>query len=252
LDRVSSNEDGKRWRTPVGSLLSTAAVVSLLTWVHFSAGPSSAAPTDQLAHEVWTFDNLRKIGGHEVTVLGQPKVINSNVGKAVEFNGVDDALVIDVHPLAGAKTFTWEAIFRPAGGAFEQRWFHLAEQDSKTGEDTGNRMLFEVRIIDNAKWYLDSYYEMAGVTKALMNRGAVHPIGAWYHTAAVYDGETFSNYVDGVQQSTAKIQLPPQGPGHTSVGVRINRQYYFKGAVRMARFTRRALAPSEFLKLPAK
>jgi hypothetical protein len=55
-----------------------------------------------------------------------------------------------------------------------------------------------------------------------------------------------------VQQNSAKVILPPQGPGHTSVGVRINRQYYFKGAVRMARFTRRALAPSEFLKLPAK
>jgi hypothetical protein len=36
-----------------------------------------------------------------------------------------------------------------------------------------------------------------------------------------------------------------------SVGTRINRQYFFKGAIRMARFTRRALAPSEFLKAPA-
>ncbi len=236
---------------PLGSLLSAAAIF-LLTWVHFSAGPGSAAPTDQLASETWTFDNLRKIGGHAVTVLGHPRVIDSNIGKAVEFNGVDEALLIDVHPLAGAQTFTWEAVFRPDGGAFEQRWFHLAEQDSKTGEDTGNRMLFEVRIIENNRWYLDSYYEMAGIKKALINSGAVHSIGAWYHTAAVYDGETFSNYVDGVQQNSATVKLPPQGPGHTSVGVRINRQYYFKGAVRMARFTRRALAPSEFLKLPAK
>jgi hypothetical protein len=230
-----------------------ATAVSILAWLCFSQRPSSAAPADPPAAEIWTFDNLRKIGGHDVTVLGHPKVIDSNIGKAVEFNGVDDALLIDVHPLAGAKTFTWEAIFRPDGGAFEQRWFHLAERDSKTGEDTGNRMLFEVRIIDNgSKWYLDSYYEMAGVRSTLMNREAIHPVGPWYHTAAVYDGQTFSNYVDGVQQKTAKAQLPPQGPGHTSVGVRINRLYYFKGAVRMARFTRRALSPSEFLKVPAK
>jgi hypothetical protein len=252
LDRVSSDEDGKRRRMHLWRLLSATAAVSLLTWVHVSAGPSRAAPTDQLAPEIWIFDNLRKIGGHNVTVLGRPKVIDSNVGKAVEFNGVDDALFIDVHPLAGAKTFTWEAIFRPDGGAFEQRWFHLAEQDSKTGEDTGNRMLFEVRIIENNRWYLDSYYEMAGIKKALMNRSALHSIGEWHHTAAVYDGETFSNYVDGVQQNTTKAQLPAQGPGHTSVGVRINKLYYFKGAVRMARFTRRAISPSEFLKLPAK
>jgi hypothetical protein len=29
----------------------------------------------------------------------------------------------------------------------------------------------------------------------------------------------------------------------------MNRLYYFKGAIRTARFTRRALAPAEFLKL---
>jgi hypothetical protein len=34
--------------------------------------------------------------------------------------------------------------------------------------------------------------------------------------------------------------------------VRINKLFYFKGAVRLARFTRRALAPPEFLKAPAK
>lgn len=42
-----------------------------------------------------------------------------------------------------------------------------------------------------------------------------------------------------------------QGPGRTAVGVRLNRVNYFKGAVRMARFTPRALAPAEFLTLAA-
>src|SRR5262249_5643411 len=65
---------------------------------------------------VWTFDRLENIGGHKTTVLGHPKVIDSPAGKAVEFDGVQDALFIDNHPLAGAKTFTFEAIFRPDGG----------------------------------------------------------------------------------------------------------------------------------------
>src|SRR5436309_8012472 len=111
---------------------------------HFLATASGVALMPQVnAPEIWTFDNLEKIGGHPVTVLGHPKIVDAPVGKAVEFNGVDDALLIDVHPLAGARTFTWEAIFRPDGGAFEQRWFHLAEQDPKTGADTGNRMTSE-------------------------------------------------------------------------------------------------------------
>jgi hypothetical protein len=67
--------------------------------------------------------------------------------------------------------------------------------------------------------------------------------------AAVYDGTEFRSYVDGTLDGAAQIQLAPQGQGRSSVGVRINKVYYFKGAVRLARFTRRALAPSEFLKL---
>ena len=70
--------------------------------------------------------------------------------------------------------------------------------------------------------------------------------------AAVYDGTEFRNYVDGVQEGAAQVRLMPQGPGRTSVGVRINQLYYFKGAVRLARFTRRALSPPEFLKPPEK
>jgi hypothetical protein len=67
----------------------------------------------------------------------------------------------------------------------------------------------------------------------------------------VYDGKTFRNYVNGVQDGSAEVELSPQGPGRTSVGVRINLVYYFKGAVHSARFSRRALAPEDFLKLPA-
>ena len=36
----------------------------------------------------WTFDRLDKIGGVATTVEGHPKIIDSPVGKAVEFDGV--------------------------------------------------------------------------------------------------------------------------------------------------------------------
>jgi hypothetical protein len=173
-------------------------------------------------------------------------VIDAPVGKAVEFDGVDDALLIDHHPLAGATAFTWEAVFRPDGGQREQRWFHLNE-DPATGADTENRMLFEIRVVGDS-WYFDAYNQSGTASKALINRAALHPLGAWYHVAAVYDGKEFSNYVDGVREGAADIHLAPHGPGRASVGVRINKVFYFKGAVHVARFTRRALAPSEFLK----
>jgi hypothetical protein len=206
-------------------------------------------PTAGAQSAAWTFDRLDRIGGFPVTLLGRPRVIDTPVGKAVEFDGVADAMFIGVHPLAGAETFTFEAVFRPDGGVEEQRWFHLSEQDPKTGADTGNRMLFEIRAIDG-QWCLDSYAETATGRQALLNRKNLHPLGRWYHVAAVYDGREYRSYVNGVQDGAAEVKLAPQGPGHSSVGVRINRLYYFKGAVRMARFTRSALSPAEFLKVP--
>jgi hypothetical protein len=208
---------------------------------------AAAAPADAPGQDVWTFDRLDRIGGHAVTVLGHPRVINTPAGKAVEFNGVDDALFIDVHPLAGAATFTWEAIFRPDGGNAEQRWFHL-EENPATGSDADSRMLFEIRVIDG-RWCLDAFNRSGEDQKALLNRQNLHELGRWHHVAAVYDGTEFRSYVDGVQDGAAKIHLAAQGAGRTSVGVRINKLFYFKGAVRVARFTRRALPPAEFLKL---
>jgi len=193
--------------------------------------------------EVWIFDRLDRLGGHRTTVMGDPRVVDTPVGKAVEFDGVDDALFVDVHPLAGAAAFTWEAIFRPDGGRAEQRWFHLQEAG------TENRMLFEIRVAGN-QWYLDSYGHSGEAQKALMNRDHLHPLGAWYHVAAVYDGREFRNYVNGTQEGAAEIRFAPQGPGRTAIGVRINLVDYFKGAIHAARFTQRALPPSEFLPMP--
>jgi len=153
--------------------------------------------------EIWTFDRTDSIGGHPTTILGHPHVIDTPAGKAVEFNGVDDALYVNVHPLTGAETFTWEAIFRPDGGAPEQRWFHLAEQDPKTGSDTGTRMLFEIRVIDG-QWCLDAFSQSGKVGKALLNRERLHPLGHWYHVAAVYDGHEFRNYVNACRKAPPK------------------------------------------------
>jgi hypothetical protein len=195
--------------------------------------------------EIWTFDRLDRLGDHQTTVLGSPRVVDTPVGKAIEFDGVDDALFVDVHPLAGAETFTWEAIFRPDGGQPAQRWFHLQESG------TENRLLFEIRVVDD-QWYLDSYGHSGDAQRALMNRDRLHALGAWYHVAAVYDGREFRNYVNGLQEGAAEIRFAPQQPGRTSIGVRINRVDYFKGAIHLARFTRRALAPAEFLPLPSR
>jgi hypothetical protein len=207
----------------------------------------AAPPEDSVT---WRFDRLDQVDGHPTTLLGHPAVIETSAGKAIHFNGVDDAIYLDVHPLAGAETFTWEVIFRPdVGGAAEQRFFHLQERDPKTGADTATRMLFEIRVIGN-QWALDSFASSGNESRALLDRTKLHTLGTWHAVAAVYDGQELRNYVDGLLQGSGPLHFAPQGAGHTSIGTRINMVNYFKGAVIEARMTRRALAPSEFLKAP--
>ena len=200
-----------------------------------------AALTAFAADEVWVFDRLDKLGGHPVKVEGHPKVVKTPIGKAIEFNGVDDALFLEVHPLSGAKEFTWEVIFQPdADGKPEQRFFHFQENGST------NRLLFETRV-DKGQWYLDSFAQSSTGSRALMDPAKLHPAGAWYHVAAVYDGKEYRNYVNGIREGEAVVALAPQSAGRTSIGVRINKVDYFKGKIRMARMTPRALLPTEFM-----
>jgi len=194
--------------------------------------------------ELWHFDRLDSINGHKTTIQGHPRVINAPHGKAIEFNGVDDAIFLDVHPLAGVSQFTWEVIFRPdLGGNPEQRFFHFQQNG------TDDRMLFEIRVIGN-QWCLDSFAKSGADSKALLNRAKLHPLGEWHRVAAVYDGHEFRNYVDGVLEGSSELHLAPHKPGRTSVGVRMNKVDYFKGAIMTARMTPRALSPDKFLKKP--
>jgi hypothetical protein len=202
------------------------------------------------AAEVWMLNQTSAIGGLATQVLGHPVVIETPLGKAVQFNGVDDALFVAEHPLAGAETWTWEVIFRPdADGAPAQRFFHLSVLDPATGKDIDDRLLFEIRIV-NGQWCLDSFATAGGQSKTLLNCDKLHALGKWYRVTAVYDGTTLRNYVGDELQGEGSVHLVPQRPGHSSVGVRINLKDHFKGAIYEARFTRRALTPDEFLKMP--
>jgi Concanavalin A-like lectin/glucanases superfamily len=89
-----------------------------------------------------------------------------------------------------------------------------------------------------------------GYNKPLIFKDKLHALGQWHHVAQTYDGKTYRSYVNGVLQGEAAIAFKPQGEGAASVGARINRLNYFNGAMRLARFTPKALTREQFLKLP--
>ena len=206
---------------------------------------------------VWKFNNLSHIGGLTPKVEGSPRLVDSPVGKAVQFNGTDTGLFFPGRPLVGAKSFTIEAIFRPEGGEFQQRWMHIAETDPHTGldanpggtNDPNPRFMFEIRVVKD-QWYLDAFINSASGSQALIFPEKLHPIGAWYAVEQTYDGKTYRSYVNGVLEGEAQVAFTPHGPGHMMVGVRMNHVNYFKGSVAEARFTSRALSPGEFIKVP--
>ena len=193
---------------------------------------------------IWHIDNITSIHGHTTTVLGSPKIIETLKGKAVEFDGKKDALFVDIHPLEGIKTFTVEVIFRPdTGGLAEQRFFHLQEDGSD------NRILFETRLIGENKWSLDTFIKSGETAQTLLDEKFIHSVGEWYNVTLVFDGREMRHYVNGVNELSAEISsFTPPVKGQTSIGVRINKVYWFKGAIRMARFTPQVLSPEDFLK----
>ncbi len=214
---------------------------------------AAAPPAKRLGKaEIWQFDRLDRIGGHAVRRMGDPRIVDSPYGRATLFDGKDDALFIDSHPLAGATRFTFEALFRPEGGAFEQRWFHLESRENPPVEPGkgGTRMLFEIRVVDD-QWYLDAFMTGQGYKQVLIVPEKRFPVGRWYHVAQSYDGSHYRSYVDGVLQAEAAMPFTPQGPGTASVGIRMNRVNPFNGTVARAAFTRdAALPPDSFLLSP--
>jgi hypothetical protein len=224
----------------VRSLLTT-----LLLIASFANTATSAQTRDKprVRSIVWKVDNLKSIGGNAVEVLGSPKVVRTDRGKAVVFDGVGDGIFINTNPLAGAARFTIEAIFRPdAGGEKEQRWLHIEDT-----ENTESRALLETRL-NGEEWFLDTFLKSGESRMPLLAENFKHPTGRWYHVALVYDGAEMRHYIDGKLELSGKIDFKTFGKGRTSIGVRQNKVYWFKGAVLKARFTNRALSPDQFIK----
>jgi hypothetical protein len=208
--------------------------------LHPDAGGAEAA-AGVAGAVVWNIDNLQSIAGLRTSIVGAPVVIETPAGKAVQFDGREDALFVEQHPLAGLSEFTVEVIFRPdSGGAGAQRYFHMEENGG------GGKVLFETRLFGDS-FVADVFVESGAGEVALYAPEKKHPLDAWYNVTAVIDGKRARHFVNGVEELSVNLGFTPHGPGRTSIGVRINRLYYFKGAIRQARFTPRALTPAEFL-----
>jgi hypothetical protein len=218
------------------SLVMPAAVDAWLAG-HLTGQPAPA--TD------WAIDNLSRIGGHPVRVIGAPGVVSTPAGPAVEFNGSSDGLVVEANPVEGLSRFTVEVLFEPAAdGPAEQRFFHVQESG------TDNRVLLETRMLEGGAWCLDTFLEHGPASRTLIDRARTHPSRTWHVASLVFDGRQMSHYVDGVRETFGDVAFQALGPGSTAIGVRLNRVSWFKGRIARVRVTPSPLGPREMMTAP--
>jgi hypothetical protein len=197
----------------------------------------------RLASSYWQLDNLEGMGELPLQVVGNPRVVDGPHGKAIEFAGAADGLFAQSNPLQGLAQFTLEILFRPdIGGLREQRFFHA-------GQVHGERVLFETRLTQDDHWYLDTFISSGESNCTLLNERFLHPLDKWYYLAISCDGKEQTNYVNGRQEQCGAVDFCAQGEGALSVGVRLNKVCWFKGAIAAVRLTPAVLETSQLLSL---
>ena len=219
--------------------------VILLALAAFLGVPAEQPPpTSDTEPVVWRLDNLTAIGGHIISIAGAPRVVQTGIGPAIEFDGTSDGVFIGANPIAGLERFTIEVTFQPApDGPEEQRFLHIEEAD------TGSRALIELRMLPAAGWALDTFLRADGKGLTLIDRGKAHPADRWHVAALTYDGRTMTHYVNGVRELSGRIAFPPMQTGRISLGVRQNGVSWFKGRIHSVRIASEAL-PAERLQKP--
>jgi hypothetical protein len=229
----------------VGCCVAGAAAEEVKSGEKEIAGMKSERKTAEAGSETvtWNVDNTDRIGGRAVTREGQPRVEKTDTDAVVCFDGADDGLVVSTNPIAGATSFTVEVLFRTdPSGAFEQRFFHIQEDDS------ASRVLLELRQPGGGEWYADTFIQSGSKSCVLNDPKLLHAAGQWHTLALVCDGKRMTQYVNGVKELEGRIAYTPMKAGSVSLGMRINRVHWFKGAIRRVRMTPRALAPEELLR----
>jgi hypothetical protein len=189
---------------------------------------------------VWRVDDTKAVAGRVPQVLGAPRAVVEDGRKALRFNGSSDGLILAENPIQAQGAFTIEVLFKPDGdGPAAQRFVHL--------EDVAeNRALIETRVTPTRQWYLDTFLFSRPTEKGvtLVDPQKLHPCDRWYWAALAYDGAVMAHFVNGVKEQEAAIAFGPMKEGRTSLGVRLNQVFWFKGCIAEVRFHPRALGAS--------
>jgi len=180
---------------------------------------------------VWHLDKPESVGDFPSTVFGRL----ASTREGMVFDGAHDGILVPTNPIAGWTAFTVEILFSPAdGGRAEQRFLHLEDAN-------GSRALVELRSDPSGQWWLDTFLRDDDSQLTLIDSHKKHATGKWFWAALRYDGTTMTHFVDGEKECEGLVKFRPMSDGRVSIGVRQNKVFWFKGAIREVRFTPAAL-----------
>jgi hypothetical protein len=244
IDIIGNKDEGEIMRifTVWGRVIVPALFLSLAV-VPFQScsSPKGAYGSSETDVVDWQLGDLNAGRGGDASKSGNPLTVDSPFGSAVQFDGKQDGLFIDRNPLVNLRRFTVEVIFRPdPAGLAEQRFLQMGEVD-------GERLMMETRLTEDNQWYLDAYVKSGDSSLVLIDKNRLHPTGEWHHLAVVVDEGKMETYVAGKRELEGRIRFAPFKSGRTSIGVRMNKVYWFKGVIARIRVTARCLSPNEFI-----
>jgi hypothetical protein len=110
---------------------------------------------DQTYSEILELKSLKKTGGHYIEVFGTgpdgdkgPEIVKTDRGKAIQFDGIDDRLLVDFNPIGDSKEFTIEVVFKPYPAydiSNAPRFIHIQDP----GDALNKRVMIELRLTQN-------------------------------------------------------------------------------------------------------
>ncbi|SIT94462.1 LamG domain-containing protein [Pontibacter indicus] len=217
-----------------------SAAVGVMLGVTCLSGISCSKPRTQSPQpdeKVWTLNSLVSIAAHQPTVWGNPRLIDVGAGeKAIAFDGIEDGLLINSNPIAGAEEFEIEVEFMPYAGYpdnIEQRFLHIQHPGNPD-----RRILIELRLNSRQQWYADFFMRTENAALTLIDSTRTHPVNEWATIKLHYRQGQMTGFVNGVEEVSGKITYLPISPtASTSIGTRMDKRSWFKGAIKAVRFS---------------
>jgi len=223
-------------------------LITLILLSFCSVGSSQNPHPPAAYYELWDISNLDAIGGHPVTILGDPQVVSTEIGDAVRFDGHGDRLLVDFNPIMDAREFTVELVFKPDAcypKNTDPRFLHIQDPD----DPDQKRVMIELRIDENNQCYMDGFMKTDAGSLPLLDETLVHPTEQWQHVAITYKDSTLTTFFNGVQELSGTVpykQAIVNTIGKTSIGARMNEVKFYAGLIKTLKFTHACLDPKAF------